>query len=140
MWIILSDTIAQRRQSCLEGVTVLLFLNDAHCFSANHLRSWQIRFTQAETDVAGLRAIRDLTNRALLNAAQELWWLKLFQGNIVRHGLITGVPQAACQKRMNGSSNSGTILPSSREPARSLVRVMRNRPNSIARSGASKEM
>ena len=81
VWIIPGNAFAQCRQSCLQRVTVLLFLNDAHCFPANHIGSWQIRLAQTETDVAWLRAIRDLTNRTPFDTAQECWWLKLFQGS-----------------------------------------------------------
>jgi hypothetical protein len=65
----MSDAFPQRRQPSLQGVTVSFFLYNADGFPANHLGRWQIRLAQAETDVARLRAIRDLANRTLFDSA-----------------------------------------------------------------------
>src|SRR4029077_6960766 len=78
MRIILNYEFTQPWQTCLQRVPVLLLLNHAQCFSANHIGSWQIRFAQSETYIARLRSICYLTNRASLDSAQECGWLKLF--------------------------------------------------------------
>lgn len=71
---------AQGGQAGLQGIAIPFLVNDAHRFAANHLWSRQIGFAQTETNVAGLRPIRDLTNRTLFDPAQK-FWLELFQEN-----------------------------------------------------------
>src|SRR4026209_2394611 len=78
MWIILNYKFTQLWQACLQRVPVLLLLNHSQCFPANDIRGWQVRFAQSKTNIARLRSIRDLTNRAPFDSAQECRWLKLF--------------------------------------------------------------
>jgi len=77
--IIARDPFAQSRNSGLQSVSAPLFLNDADGFTNDHVRRRQIRFTEPEADAARLRAIRNLSDHALLNAAEKWWWLELVQ-------------------------------------------------------------
>src|ERR1700687_2088786 len=77
--IVAGDAFAQGEYAGLQRVPVLLLLNYAHGFAANHFRRRQIGLAQTETDAARLRAIRDLPDHALFDAAQEWRWLKCFQ-------------------------------------------------------------
>src|SRR6266566_6524838 len=77
MRIISRDAFAQHWQSRLQRVAIPLFLNHAHRFAHNHIRSRQIRFTEPKTDAPRLRPIRDLSDHALLDAAEKWWWLEL---------------------------------------------------------------
>src|SRR5258707_8717209 len=81
MGIVRGDPLTQCKNTRLQSVSTLFFLNDAHRFAPNHLGRRQIGFAQPETDAARLRAIRDLSDHALFDSAQEGWWLELFQRN-----------------------------------------------------------
>src|ERR1041385_3778598 len=76
MRIIADDLFPQRRYSGLQCVAAFLLLNYANGFTRDDFRRRQIRFTQAETDAAGLRAIRNLSDHALLNTAEKWWRLE----------------------------------------------------------------
>ena len=96
MWIVTGDSFTQRGQSGLQRVTVLLFLNYAYGFAANYVGGGQIRFAEAEADVARFRPVGDLANRALFNPAQKWWWLEWLQ-KLSSHLLVSLMP-----KRLHG--------------------------------------
>src|SRR6266516_1562557 len=83
MRVVSSDSFTQRRQSRLQCVAVLLLFDHPDRSATNNIGRWQVGLTEAETDAAGLCAIRDLANHALFNSAQECRWLKLFQTNAI---------------------------------------------------------
>src|SRR2546421_10817728 len=89
MRIVSRDAFAQRRQSRLQRITILLLLNHAHRLAHNHVRRRQIRLPEPETDTARLGPIRNLSDHALFNAAKEWWWLKPFH-RLILHPMGLG--------------------------------------------------
>src|SRR6266568_9004192 len=78
MRIVSRNAFAQRRQSRLQRITILLFLDHAHRLAHNHIRRRQIRLPEPETDTARLGPIRNLSDHALFDSAEKWWWLELF--------------------------------------------------------------
>src|SRR2546421_43382 len=88
MRIVSRYAFAQRRQSRLQRITILLLLDYAHRLAHNHIRRRQIRLPEPETDTARLRPIRNLSDHALLDSAEKSRRLELFLFDKLELGVL----------------------------------------------------
>src|SRR5215207_1072432 len=80
MRIVVGDAVAQVRQPRVRRVAVLLLGDDARGLAPYHVRRRQIGLAEAEVDAPRPRAVEDLPDHALLDAAQPPRRLELAQG------------------------------------------------------------
>src|SRR5581483_6729588 len=77
--VIGDDPLAQSGNARLQRIPTLFFLNHPNRFARDDFRRWQIRLAEPETDTSRLRAIRNLSDHALLDAAEKWRWLEGIQ-------------------------------------------------------------
>src|SRR5215212_1184973 len=80
MGIVGSDALAQGRKTRVRRVAVLLLDDDARGLAPHDIGRRQVGLAQAEVDAPRPRAVEDLPDHALLDAAQTPRRLEVAQG------------------------------------------------------------